>query len=239
MRLTCLGRYGPYPPVGGGTSAYLLQSGETALLLDCGAGAVARVQAYTQLDRLDALLFSHLHDDHMGDSRVLAYALAVLRAEPLPVYCPCEPRARTEELQKTQQFKTVVINEEDTITINGLTITFCRTQHPVLCYAMRITDGKTTLVYSGDIARPDELIALAAGADVLLCDAAFTRANQPANAPHMCAQQAAGLAGQAGVKRLLLTHLHPKTDEESLLNEAKAVFINTAIIKENDTLVLS
>ena len=38
MKLTVLGCNGPYPAPGGACSGYLLQEGDTGVLLDCGAG---------------------------------------------------------------------------------------------------------------------------------------------------------------------------------------------------------
>ena len=41
MKLTVLGCNGPYPAAGGACSGYLLETGDTRVLLDCGAGALA------------------------------------------------------------------------------------------------------------------------------------------------------------------------------------------------------
>ena len=49
MKLTVLGKYGPYPPVGGATSGYLLQSKNQNVLLDLGAGTLARLQEKVSL----------------------------------------------------------------------------------------------------------------------------------------------------------------------------------------------
>lgn len=38
MKLTVLGKYGPYPAVGGATSGYLLETGKASFVLDMGSG---------------------------------------------------------------------------------------------------------------------------------------------------------------------------------------------------------
>ena len=47
----------------------------------------------------------------------------------------------------------------------------------------------------------------------------------------MAAFQAAELARNAGVQRLVVTHLRPDVDEATLLKEAIAVFPNSVLVK--------
>lgn len=46
MKLTVLGCNGPYPAPGGACSGYLLQEGDTGVLLDCGAGVLAQLEKH-------------------------------------------------------------------------------------------------------------------------------------------------------------------------------------------------
>ena len=96
MKLTILGCNGPYPAAGGACSGYLLESdsGDTCILIDCGTGALANLMASGALDRLDAVVLSHLHYDHMSDMLPMQYALQFdPRPTPLPVYAPEAPEA--------------------------------------------------------------------------------------------------------------------------------------------------
>ena len=70
----------------------------------------------------------------------------------------------------------------------------------------------------------ETLTSFAAGADALLCDAAFLQNEWKETAPHMCARQAAELARDARVGRLYLTHLPVRHDPETLRAEAAEVF---------------
>ena len=110
MRLTILGNNGPYPAAGGACSSYLLESdsGSTAILVDCGAGALARLEERLPIERLDAVVLSHLHYDHMSDMLPLHYALQFRpRARALDVYasrsCPARknPTAKSARCWKT------------------------------------------------------------------------------------------------------------------------------------------
>ena len=73
MKLTVLGKYGPYPKAGGATTSYLLECGVKKLLIDAGSGSLSRVQEYCALDELDGIILTHLHSDHCSDMFILRY----------------------------------------------------------------------------------------------------------------------------------------------------------------------
>src|SRR5664279_5391769 len=66
-------------------SAYLIEAGETRILLDCGIGAFSALQALDPRP-LDAVVLSHLHFDHCADLIPFAYSrrYASLRAWEAP-----------------------------------------------------------------------------------------------------------------------------------------------------------
>lgn len=88
------------------------------------------------------------------------------------------------------------------------------------------------IVYSGDSAAGEEIIEAAQGADLLIHEATFDKARktEALERLHSTAEDAAGIAKRAGVKRLILTHISPRYPEPSaLLEEARAVFPDTEI----------
>ena len=69
-----------------------------------------------------------------------------------------------------------------------------------------------------------QLIELARGADVFLCEASWTHApDRPPNL-HLSGTEAGRAAAKAGVRELLLTHIPPWTSREDVISEAKAEF---------------
>ena len=60
-----------------------------------------------------------------------------------------------------------------------------RVDHPVPAYAIRVTHGGRSLVYSGDTGPCTALDEMAKGCDVFLCEASFVEgaANPPGPAP--------------------------------------------------------
>ncbi|HOB87445.1 MAG TPA: MBL fold metallo-hydrolase [Bacillota bacterium] len=241
MKLTVLGCYGPYPPAGGACSGYLLEEGGTRVLIDCGNGVLSRLQSYCRLWELEAVVLSHLHSDHISDLFILRYALDVfqrrgLRREPLPLYAPPEPAAEFERLSYKSVYRPAALAAGQVLEIGPLTFRFAAAVHAVPCLAMRIQAAGKTLVYSGDTEYFSGLVDWARGADLFLCEANYLEKDMAANPPnHLSAAQAAQLAAEAGVKRLLLTHLPPEEDGALSLKEAREHFPQAEIAREGSS----
>lgn len=75
MKLTIIGCHGAYPVKNGATSGYLLEEGETRVLLDCGSGVLSRLQNIIDLKELDGVILTHYHPDHCADLGCLQYAV--------------------------------------------------------------------------------------------------------------------------------------------------------------------
>src|ERR1017187_7850421 len=92
------------------------------------------------------------------------------------------------------------------------------------------------LVYSGDTAPSPGMVELARDADLLIHEATFGEEERggPRDPGHSPARDAAIAARDAGVKRLVLTHISARytRDAPELLAEARAVFSNTDIGKD-------
>jgi ribonuclease BN (tRNA processing enzyme) len=108
--------------------------------------------------------------------------------------------------------------------IGPFTVTTARMNHPVECHGLRVEAGGRTLVYSGDTARSPRLVELARGADVFLCEASWPEAPDLPGGLHLTGREAGQHAAQAGVGRLLLTHLLPWADREAMLAEAREAY---------------
>ncbi len=224
MRLTVLGVCGGYPAAGRACSGYLVESGGTALLVDCGSGVVANLARHFDFRKLQAVVFSHLHGDHMSDLLVLRYAVqrAIMdgtRSRPLAVYAPPLPEEDFAMLRYKQFLDVQATDPKDNLRWDRLSVAFLPVPHPVLTHAMALVGGGKKLVYTGDTSWHEPLIEFAAGADLLLCEATLLE-DQPRAAGHLTGRQAGELARQAKVRRLLLTHLWPGTNWNRVLEEA-------------------
>jgi ribonuclease BN (tRNA processing enzyme) len=246
MELTVLGCSGSGPGPLSPSSGYLLRADGHSLVCDLGNGALGALYRYLDPFDLDALLLSHLHPDHCAD----VAALVVYRRyhptppyppaeRPLPVYAPAEAGERLaaqygasaaerhqEDLGDVLDFR--VVTDESDLEVAGFRVRTRRTVHPCEAYAARIEHGGRSLVYSGDTGACASLVELAAGADVLLCEATWPQAGPHGEARpegvHLSGREAGEHATAAGVGRLLLTHIPVWYDAAVLLAEAKSAF---------------
>jgi ribonuclease Z len=91
------------------------------------------------------------------------------------------------------------------------------------------------LVYSGDTRPSEEVTKLSSGADLLIHEATFADdlIDRAMEDGHSTFSQAAGVAAQAGVKRLILTHISSRySDVTPLLEAATKVFPNTIVASD-------
>lgn len=99
--------------------------------------------------------------------------------------------------------------------------------HPTESYMIRVEDRDgSSLVYSGDTAATGHLAALAAGADALLCEATWGERDNGDNPPqmHLSGEEAGQAAAEAGVGRLVITHVPPWGDAEGALRGARRFY---------------
>ncbi len=246
MELVVLGTGAAYPGPHQASSGYLVVEGETRLLIDCGSGVVSRLQEAGELEGLTQLLFSHIHADHLLDVFPLFYSRLYARGKnypPLPAYMPpgeVERFARLAEVLRIEPrrlvegvFRTTEYDPQAGLRIGTLQISFLRTVHPVPAFALRLDRGNSSLVYSADTAPFPELAEFARGCDLLLCEATLSQQDfDPEHAIHLTPALAADVATKAGAKRLLLTHMWPYYDRQSMLEEGQGVFPNTELAEE-------
>jgi ribonuclease BN (tRNA processing enzyme) len=240
MRLTCFGKYGPYPKANCACSCYMLVYNDKKVIIDLGCGSLPRVLSKIQIEDIDALVLSHLHADHMGDVLTLRYALAAVkklgkRDNPLPVYLPKEPSAESGLITDCEMIDPKVIGDGSNFNICGIDTRFALMPHAVPSYAMSFKADGRKFVYSGDTAYNEDLITFSSNADMLLIEAAFLSENLPENAPHVSAAEAALAGKRANAGKLLLTHIFPEYSEEDILKEAREHFEAAEIIEELHT----
>ena len=94
------------------------------------------------------------------------------------------------------------------------------------------------IVVTGDTAPTDAVVVAAHGADVLVHEATFAHeeADRAAVTLHSTARQAAQVAADAEVRLLALTHLSSRYGGREIRDEARAVFANTEVPRDFDTI---
>lgn len=215
MKLTVLGKYGPFPKAGeGATSGYLFEENGVKIALDMGAGVLSRLMAATDITELDAVYISHFHYDHTSDLLPFRYLLDTL-GKKITVITQYEDSEWYRVLFGTPRFEAVNVNEASELDIKGVKLTFAPMKHPVPCLAVKIDNGTKTFVYTGDTVYFDGLTDFANGADMILSNCVkpvgFT-------GPHMTTDDAKRLQKETGAV-ILASHFAPADDPYAALAE--------------------
>jgi len=249
MELIVLGGSAAAPNPGDASAGYLIVSGETSILLDCGSGVVSKLREQCDPRALTAVVISHLHSDHTLDLVALRYTLQYAPPGPgtaLPLYLPPGGReflgglgavfASGNERPADFWDRTLTLLDYaphlasgEPLRIGGLALTFAPMQHYIPVWAIRIEEVATgrTLTFSADTGPQTPLADFARGSDVLLCEATLleqTPGSDPADWGHLTGREAGEIAAEAGVARLVLTHLWAELGFENYRGAASAAF---------------
>ena len=232
MRLTVLGCSGSAPGPGSPASCYLVEHGGFSLLLDLGSGSFGSLVALADPAAVDAVFLSHLHADHCLDAAPFIvwhrYSGQSTRV-PVPLYAPVGADRRLARAygedgdQVDDVFDAIPIGPGEW-TLGPFQVRTARTAHPIECHAVRLTVDGRSLVYTGDTGPSAAVAELAAGADLLLAEAAHPDVPGLPLALHLTGREAGELAAGAGVRRLLVTHVPAWVDAGRQLADAREAF---------------
>ena len=234
MQLTVLGKYGPFPVVGGATSSYLIKAKGKTVLLDLGTGCFSRLCERIKPEDLDVIIFSHFHFDHSSDAGVLIYYFQSLfnkgyTKKPL-VICPEYGGAMADAIINCPYFEVMVVNGGEITFHDDLTFEFFEMRHPVPSVGVKISDGEKVFAYTGDTNLCSSVGDLYDGSDLVLADGAFLMRDWGENLPHLSVEHIIEFTQKYGNKSII-SHINPKYTQEELLN---AVGENTKVQIANE-----
>ncbi|MEO5665426.1 MAG: MBL fold metallo-hydrolase [Nocardioides sp.] len=235
-RLTVVGCSGSYPGPESPASSYLLeaeQDGRTfRILLDLGNGSLGHLHRYADPLTIDAVFLSHLHADHCLD---MCGYYVMRKYHPtgpqprIPVWGPPDAPGRLARAYDlpldpgmTEEFD--FHPHAGPVQVGPFLVETVGVVHPVDAFALKVTVGGRALVYSGDTGPCKELTDLAAGADLLLCEASFRDGVDNPPDLHMTGSECGTTATDAGVGRLVLTHIPPWHDPQVAYAEARTTW---------------
>jgi phosphoribosyl 1,2-cyclic phosphodiesterase len=223
--------------VGGNTSCVEVRVGDELIVFDGGTGLRA-LGAESRPSEAN-LFFSHVHWDHIqgfpffapafvpgnhftlhGPGRNGAQLLLALEKQMQPPTFP----VTLSQMGATLDFAGVA--DGDVIQVGAARVVARALNHPQGCFGYRVELGGKSVVYATDFepladgASSPSALALAANADVLICDAQYTAdeyegRSGPARRGwgHNTVHHATRLAQEAGVGTLVLFHHDPAHDD--------------------------
>lgn len=222
-----LGCCGSYAAPDGACSGYLVQGGGVNLWLDAGPGTLANLQRHLDLDDLDGVVLTHAHPDHWVDFLPFHNVVRYIRTRSgLPVWSPRRVRDLAEAVNGnlTHAVDWTVVDASSHVELGGLRLSFSRTDHGPETLAVRVDEqGGPSLGYTADTGPAWKLSALGEGLDAALVEASMP-VDHEGSVQHLSGRQAGLVASEAGVRRLLLTHVQPGVDVDQQVADARAEY---------------
>lgn len=241
MKLTVLGKYGPFPAVGGATSGYLLETEKASFVLDMGSGVFSRLEGKIAPEKIDCVIISHFHADHCADLPVFGYYLQQLDKvgkfdKKIKVFCPKSDREACSEISRLKYFDVTYVEEKE-YDFCGLKLRFFRTNHPETCYGVNITDataktgktdktdktdetnvagGEKSFSYTGDTNVCPAAEELFKRADVVLADGGLLERDRSDSSPHLSVEKCVEYSNKWGNK-LIISHICPLYSSEEII----------------------
>ena len=265
VKLKVLGTVAPYPKDNKNCPGYLIKYKDHNILFDCGNGSTRLLNLPEDLNNL-SIFITHLHPDHVGDLVSLLQTIFVYRCHnmiknKIHLYLP-ETREKEidveedemtwiitkvkeksaidyEYIKKYADIAGVTIHNIKEITnFNDFEVTSTQVNHPIEAYAFRFNSDIGDITYSGDTGTRNKLRQFAKNSNLFICESTFLKENIKVTYGHLHTYEAASIAKDAEVDKLLLTHFWPEFDKEKYVIEAKEVFDNTEAAIEGKQYIL-
>ncbi|HEY8648661.1 MAG TPA: MBL fold metallo-hydrolase [Candidatus Limnocylindria bacterium] len=199
-----------------------LEATGASLLLDCGGSSLPAIKKAMDPATVQAIAISHLHGDHFGGvPYFLMEQYFAGRKAPLAIGGPRELQQRAtragEALYK-DFFGKITIDyglsfitlKETPVSLGGAEVSALPVKHVAESdpHGLRVKiDGKL-IAYSGDARFSDELVDLAKGADLFICESTNYAKSDSA---HLSYKELLANRAKLDCGRMILTHLGAET----------------------------
>ena len=230
MRITIIGSGDAFGSGGRFNTCFIIETQDKKILLDFGASSLVALKARgIDPNSIDGIFLSHLHGDHYGGLPFLLLDFQFLsrRERPFAISGPPTTRERLKAAMEaffprssTSKWRFPLEVSEVTPDVPdrflGLSVSTTEVVHfsGAPSTAVRLSDGRSTLAYSGDTEWTDALIKVAGGADLFITEC-YEYARELTG--HMCWTTLKSKLPQLKARTIMLTHMNPsmlaKADE--------------------------
>src|SRR3712207_3565744 len=246
MEITVVGSGTVVPRLERRQSCVTVETGGEMVVFDLGSGAVrGMLRAGLDPFAVDRVFVTHFHPDHTVDVVPLLFSIN---------YGAEEERARTLYLTGPEPFRSFwdsVTNvwgefmlgdypthvselpHECSSPAHGpvCRLSWAPAEHRPESIPYRLDGEGGAFVYTGDTEYSEAVVELARGAHCLLIECSFPDASPVPG--HLTPSSAARIASEAGVERVVLTHLYPTADELDLQAEVGRGYTGEVIVAED------
>lgn len=197
-------------------SGILLDDADNPILLDCGAGILQRLtEAGYDHIRIDNVILSHLHLDHVADVLPLIKANWLCDKNHFSIFGPAGTEKWMNSLLdiypylKDVKIDITELNPYDTFTVNDMQIECIPTIHsmPSLGYKVH---ADSVFLYSGDTEPVRSIIDASSDCRLLIHECSFPDSISDVT-NHTTPTPLGNMLEKGGPDELVLTHLYPHT----------------------------
>ncbi len=243
-----LGKSPSWQDADGACSGYLVEDGDSCLLLDCGSGVFSKLRRFRDYVDVDAVVITHMHADHFLDLIPFGCALTYApRRQPVPVdrrsgaeARPCPqllvPSGAMQVLRTIASAggqpylldEAFAMREYDTaatIELGSLSLRFQPVPHFLPSNAIQVrcaAGGRFT--FGADHGPTDALYGFADDSDLMILEATLPRPEREGPRGHLTPLEAGEHAARCNAGRLVLTHISDELDCDWALAQAKRSF---------------
>lgn len=267
LSVLLLGTGNPYPNLVRRGPATLVEAGQHRFVVDTGEGVLGQLlEAGVPPASVESILLTHFHSDHTVGFPALVLGSWTAGRQHLWLAGPPGTQRMwdlyREMFDHDIQYRTDLgwpgaamqpsiseVHHGWSAHLDEVAISAARVNHVgEHCFGYRFDCADSSVVVSGDTTYSAELVELARGADVLVCncsiskpteDTADSRLNwtnlRESLSDHVCTPEAAGrMASEASVGTLILIHMQPGTDPEFVrAGVARSGFAGKVVVGED------
>ena len=227
LRLTVLGCSTAAPDPATPTAGFLVEWGETRLLLDCGQGVIRNLQTVLDPHDLTAVVIGHMHADHYLDIVGLRYLYpwGERADDRLPLHLPPGGRGHLAALATAvserdgffdDAYEAVEYDPDRDLAVGDLRLRFVRGHHYVPAWGVVVEapDG-SRIAYTGDTGPSAQMEDGVRAADMLLVESSLgLPTDDDPERGHLTADEAIDMARRAEARTALLVHYAPSRRAE-------------------------
>ena len=246
MEFTVVGSGTVVPRLERRQSCVVAETGGETLVFDLGSGAM-RGMLHAGLDpfTVDRIFFTHFHPDHTVDVVPLLFSMKYGAEEERtrPLYLTGPEPFRSFWGSVTDVWGEWMLGDYPTeiselphecaspLDLPGCRLSWAPAEHRPESIAYRLDGESGAFVYAGDTEYSESVVELARGARTLLVECSF-----PDDSPvpgHLTPSSAARIASEAGVERVVLTHIYPMAEALDLPSEIGRGYDGEVMVAED------
>jgi ribonuclease BN (tRNA processing enzyme) len=248
MAVTILGSGTCVPSLSRSACSVMMTVGHARLLFDSGPGTMRRLlESGTTIFDITNIFYSHFHPDHTAELVPFLFATKYpdmnRRQIPLTVaggwgFSDFFAGLRSVYGKGIELapglLKIIELDNKsrDFRQFGDFSVESAPVEHNPESIAYRVTGaGGNSVVYSGDTDYSENLIDLANGADLLICESALPDSLRVKG--HLTPPLAGKIASLARVKRLVLTHFYPECDQVDMVQECRRTYSGPVVLAED------